>query len=202
MVPGLRDSGGRRVEEWQDDSGGCGEEDGDGRPGGDGQAAAAKEEDKVAEEVKVRRMSEDSQSSHASLGAKVFPQREVVAGNRDAESIAEDLARQDLDHEVGVAESVEQQLLVDTQLDMAGDLMDTEEGDALALGADVAAVAAAVAMGDEAHDGEAAAGMVEADEGAVSEGAPAEAAGASTERGSDGSFGDGRVQSNLERWLL
>ena len=79
--------------------------------------------------------------------------------------------------------------------------MDTGEGEAVTglLGADLDAGALATgAACDEAVT----AGAAHGGEMAAVEGGAADLAGTGTERGSDGSFGDGRVQANLDSWLL
>ena len=115
-----RDSGGRRsprVDEWQEGHGARDEQEGPGlhrAAPGFGEAAA--------DDLKVRRFSEDSQDSQGSSGAKVFPEREIVAGNRKAEDREDDmeLAQAVVD---GGPDSIEQQELLDTQLDGPGDPM-------------------------------------------------------------------------------
>ena len=115
-------------------------------------------------DIRVRRMSDDEhEGSEASSSAKNFPDREIVAGNRHPDAEEEDLemaVNLEGNTENAVEDSAEQQVLMDTQLDGHGEVMDVVEG------------------------GMAAAGS------------------STTEEVRDGSFGDGRVQSNLHRWLL
>ena len=121
------------------------------------------------EELVVRRMSEDEGTqSNASSGAKVFPEMEVVSGNRRAEEDCQGHPREEMEgnrteenEENAEEASVTQQVLLDTQLEPQEPHehadMDVVEGD--------------VAAGISASEG-------------------------------DGSYGSGRVQSNLAHWLL
>ena len=96
-------------------------------------------------------------------------------------------------------EDVGQQVLQNTQLDGAGDFMDVTdnsvaEGEAVDTGdlvAGVGGTGAGSSMGGAGGTGDGA---------AATSGSSTDRR--ATERGSNASFGDGRVQSNLDDWLL
>ena len=92
------------------------------------------------------------------------------------------------------AESVAQQVLLDTQLDVGGDYMNVTEAEGMDMMAPMAVAAtsnaglAASGHGDGDAAGDAAVGTSAIEQ-------------ANSERVADGSSGVGRVQSNLKSWL-
>ena len=150
-------------------------------------------------DVNVACMSDDGGASSTSSGAKVFPKIEVVAGRRPCSRRVGDDQHAEMEekdgvmeadgeaarpHEAAQGERSSQQVLLDTQLEQVDetDTMDVEHS-----------------VGITGHE--------ETIEGGIGSGAAAAVASAGstetreTERASDGSFGDGRVQSNLDDWL-
>ena len=151
-------------------------------------------------DVNVACMSDDDGASSASSGAKEFPKIAVVAGRAEGsrrigddqnveteekERVTETDGTAAKPHGEAQDETSSQQMLLDTQLEQVDetDTMDVEH-----------------CVGTAGHE--------ETIEGGIGSGAAAAVASAGstemreTERASDGSFGDGRVQSNLDDWLL
>ena len=154
------DKGEERREEWRD----MASDDGDAAPRGvpEGQEGSGLQ---VEDQLRVRDMSEEG--SEASSGAKVFPAREVVAGNRREAGEAEGAVDSGGDGDHAENEN-EQQLLLDTQFDAplenTGAEMDVLESSGMA--------------------------------------AAGSSTGSSTEVAGNGSYGEGRVRTNREGWLL
>ena len=155
-------------------------------------------------ELVVRNMDRDDGSSESS-GAKVFPRREVVAGRRGPDTATEDVAREKDNTEDG----------------NDGDVVADNEGDNME-NRDESSGHAAAAEGEareeqgpenstnqqellntqlEEMDVEEAGTIAAAGASNATAGSGTSTATGSTEGLGDGSFGDGKVQSDLEGWL-
>ena len=191
-----RDSGGRRspppVAEWQAEPG----QDADGSGGGLrhmeglGPGRLSHVNAGMEGDFRVRQWSEDEEESQASSGAKAFPSVDIVAGNRATtdEGTSSPLPAGAPAVEM-VEESVAQQMLMDTQLDGGGEGMDVNGGGE---GMDV----------NDGGDGGVATGSHGVDSGAeVVAGGSSTTEREQSEGAAYGSYGAGRVQSDLSGWL-